>query len=120
MRASLSAPGLFVPVERDGRVLVDGGVADNLPIDVARTMDVDVLIVVNVGAPLFARDRLGSATAISNQMLSILIRRDATRQLETLAAVGYPHQPTSWATPHRLTSESCPGRWLPVPTRRRT
>ncbi len=86
MRASLSAPGLFVPVERDGRVLVDGGVADNLPIDVARTMDVDILIVVNVGAPLFARDRLGSATAISNQMLSILIRRDATRQLETLGA----------------------------------
>ncbi len=84
MRASLSAPGLFVPVERDGRVLVDGGVADNLPIDVARTMDVDILIVVNVGSPLFARDRLGNATAISNQMLSILIRRDATRQLATL------------------------------------
>ena len=69
MRASLSAPGLFVPVERNGRVLVDGGVADNLPIDVARTMNVDVLIVVDVGAPLYARDRLGSATAISNQML---------------------------------------------------
>ncbi|HEY6457423.1 MAG TPA: patatin-like phospholipase family protein [Steroidobacteraceae bacterium] len=85
MRASLSAPGLFVPVEREGRVLVDGGIADNLPIDVARAMNVDVLIVVDVGAPLFARDRLGSATAISNQMLSILIRRDATRQLETLA-----------------------------------
>jgi NTE family protein len=85
MRASLSAPGLFVPVERDGQVLVDGGIADNLPIDVARAMNVDVLIVVDVGAPLFARDRLGSATTISNQMLSILIRRDATRQLETLA-----------------------------------
>jgi NTE family protein len=39
---------------------------------------------VNVGAPLFTRDRLGSATALSNQMLAILIRRDATRQLETL------------------------------------
>ena len=85
MHASLSAPGLFVPVERDGRVLVDGGVADNLPIDVARTLGVDVLIVVDVGAPLYARDRLGSATAISNQMLSILIRRDATRQLGTLS-----------------------------------
>ena len=85
MRASLSAPGLFVPVEREGRVLVDGGIADNLPIDVARTLDVDILIVVDVGAPLYARERLGSATAISNQMLSILIRRDATRQLQTLA-----------------------------------
>jgi NTE family protein len=85
MRASLSAPGLFVPVERDGQVLVDGGIADNLPIDVARAMNVDVLIVVDVGAPLFARDRLGSATTISNQMLSILIRRDATRQMQTLS-----------------------------------
>jgi NTE family protein len=84
MRASLSAPGLFVPVERGGQVLVDGGIADNLPIDVARAMNVDVLIVVDVGAPLFARDRLGTATAISNQMLSILIRRDATRQMQTL------------------------------------
>ena len=84
MRASLSAPGLFVPVDREGRVLVDGGVADNLPIDVARAMNVDILIVVDTGAPLYARDRLGSATAISNQMLSILIRRDAQRQLASL------------------------------------
>ena len=84
VRASMSAPGVFVPVEHDGQVLVDGGIADNLPIDVARQMGVDVLIVVDVGAPLFSRDRLGSATTISNQMLSILIRRDAQRQLATL------------------------------------
>ncbi|HEV2703774.1 MAG TPA: patatin-like phospholipase family protein [Steroidobacteraceae bacterium] len=84
MRASLSAPGLFVPVERDGQELVDGGIADNLPIDVARAMNVDVLIVVDVGAPLSTRERLGSATAIFNQMLAILIRRDATRQMATL------------------------------------
>lgn len=84
MRASLSAPGVFVPVERDGQVLVDGGLADNLPINVAREMNVDILIVVDVGAPLYTRERLGSATTISNQMLSILIRRDATRQLATL------------------------------------
>jgi NTE family protein len=84
MRASLSAPGVFVPAERDGRVLVDGGIADNLPIDVARKLNVDILIVVDVGAPLYARERLGSATTISNQMLSILIRRDSTRQLATL------------------------------------
>ncbi|HTY50975.1 MAG TPA: patatin-like phospholipase family protein [Steroidobacteraceae bacterium] len=86
MRASLSAPGVFVPVERDNKVLVDGGLADNLPVDVARTMGVDVLIVVDVGAPLFGRERLGSATAISNQMLTILIRRDMQRQLASLTA----------------------------------
>ncbi len=52
MRASLSAPGVFSPVERDGRLLVDGGLSENLPIDVVRAMNVDVLIVVDVGFPL--------------------------------------------------------------------
>src|SRR5580700_1725015 len=86
MRASLSAPGVFSPVEREGRVLVDGGIAENLPIDVARTMNVDVLIVVDVGFPLYTRERLGTATTISNQMLAILIRRDSQRQLATLTS----------------------------------
>lgn len=80
MRASLSAPGLFIPVERDGRLLVDGGLAENLPVDVARAMNVDVLIVVDVGAPLLTRARLDSVPVISNQMLAILIRRDSQRQ----------------------------------------
>ena len=84
MRASLSAPGVFTPVEREGRLLVDGGVADNVPVDVARTMGVDVLIVVDVGSPLLPRQELTSAPVISNQVLSILIQRNAQAQLETL------------------------------------
>jgi NTE family protein len=84
MRASLSAPGVFAPVERGGRLLVDGGVSDNLPVDVARAMGVDVLIVVDVGFPLLPRSKLTSVTAISNQMLAILIRRKAERELTRL------------------------------------
>ncbi|HTW39073.1 MAG TPA: patatin-like phospholipase family protein [Steroidobacteraceae bacterium] len=84
MRASLSAPGVFSPVEREGRLLVDGGIAENLPIDVAREMHVDVLIVVDVGLPLSPRAQLVGPAAISNQMLSILIRRESQRQLATL------------------------------------
>ncbi len=80
MHASLSAPGVFSPVERDGRLLVDGGLSENLPIDVVRAMNVDVLIVVDVGFPLLTRDKLTSAPVISNQMLAILVRRDAERQ----------------------------------------
>ena len=56
----MSAPGVFAPVERDGRLLVDGGMVENLPIDVARSMHVDVLIVVDAGFPLQTRDRLNS------------------------------------------------------------
>ncbi|MEP7312199.1 MAG: patatin-like phospholipase family protein [Pseudomonadota bacterium] len=84
IRASVSAPGLFTPVESEGRVLVDGGIAENLPIDVARSMDVDLLIVVDVGFPLAKRERLASVASISNQMLAILIRRDSERQRATL------------------------------------
>jgi NTE family protein len=86
MRASLSAPGVFSPVEREGRMLVDGGLAENLPVDVVRAMGVDVLIVVDVGFPLLKRDKLNSAPVISNQMLAILVRRDSDRQRATLTA----------------------------------
>ena len=75
MRASLSAPGVFAPVERGGRMLVDGGISDNVPVDVARAMGVDVLIVVDAGFPLLPRKKLTSVGAISNQMLAILMRR---------------------------------------------
>jgi NTE family protein len=86
MRASLAAPGVFAPVEIDGRLLVDGGLANNLPVDVAQAMNVDVLIVVDVGFPLRKRDTLDSVTTISNQMLSILIRRGSDTQRARLDA----------------------------------
>ncbi|MGC4028412.1 MAG: patatin-like phospholipase family protein [Steroidobacteraceae bacterium] len=84
IRASLSAPGIFAPVERDGRLLVDGGIADNLPVRIAREMGVDVLIVVDVGFTLVGRDRLDSVAGVSNQMLAILIRRESDRERATL------------------------------------
>jgi NTE family protein len=84
MRASISAPGVFAPVDLHGRPLVDGGLADNLPIDVARDMGADILIVSDVSFPLLPRDRLDSALSISNQMLAILVRRESDRQKATL------------------------------------
>jgi len=48
LRASMSIPALFAPVEIDGRLLVDGGVANNLPIDIARQMGADIVIVVDI------------------------------------------------------------------------
>jgi NTE family protein len=84
MRASISAPGVFAPVETQGRVLVDGGLAENLPIDVAREMHADILIVSDVSFPLQSRSQLDTALSISNQMLAILVRKDADRQRATL------------------------------------
>jgi NTE family protein len=94
MRASMSAPGVFSPVERDGHLLVDGGVVENLPIDVAKAMGVDILIVVDVGAPLLKRDKLSSAPVISNQMLAILIQHNSREQLAKLTTKDVLIEPT--------------------------
>ena len=86
MRASISAPGVFAPVDYQGRLLVDGGLAENLPIDIARAMNPDILIVSDVSFPLQSRKRLESALSISNQMLAILVRKDSDRQKAGLTA----------------------------------
>jgi NTE family protein len=51
VRASCSIPGIVVPVEIDGRLLVDGGVTNNLPISVVHDLGADVVIAVGLGAP---------------------------------------------------------------------
>jgi NTE family protein len=93
LRASMAAPGVFTPVERDGRLLVDGGLVENLPIEVARAMHVDVLIVVDAGLPLRTRDHLDSLGSVSNQALAIMVRRDVERQRATLGGEDILLQP---------------------------
>jgi len=93
MRASISAPGVFAPVDYQGHLLVDGGLAENLPIDVARSMHADVIIVSDVSSPLLNRGELDSAITISNQMLAILVRKDSDRQKSTLTAEDVLIQP---------------------------
>ena len=93
MRASLSAPGVFSPVDAEGRMLVDGGLSSNLPIDVAREMGVDILIVVDCGFPLLERGKLDSVATVSNQMLAILIRHNTAEQRKTLKDTRRGHRP---------------------------
>jgi NTE family protein len=86
LRASMSVPGIFAPVEYRNQVLVDGGLAENLPIDVARSMGVDLLIVSDADYPLQPLKNLDSLPRITNQMIGILMRKDSNRQLRTLGA----------------------------------
>jgi len=84
IRASMSVPGVFAPVLIDNRLLVDGGLVGNLPVDVMQAMDVDVIIAVDVEFPLYSREELESALTISEQMLTILIRKETLRQVDRL------------------------------------
>ncbi len=84
MRASMSLPGILVPVEWHGRTLVDGGITDNLPVDVARSMGVDRIIAVDISTPLFTKDELKSALDILNQVSTMLTRSTTEAQIATL------------------------------------
>jgi NTE family protein len=84
LRASMSAPGVLAPVDIGGRLLVDGGLVDNLPVDLARQMGVDVIIAVDVSFPLSRRDGLETPFDVTNQMIGIMVRRGTASSLAML------------------------------------
>jgi len=85
MRASMSIPSALVPVRLDGKLLVDGGVSNNLPIDVVRKLcHPDVIIAVDVGAPLAPTNELNSVLSVTNQLTTILTVRNVIEQIRTL------------------------------------
>lgn len=84
IRASMSVPGVFAPVPINDRLLVDGGLVGNLAVNVMQEMDVDIIIAVNVEFPLYDVDELTSPLAISEQMLTMLMRKETLRQIESL------------------------------------
>jgi NTE family protein len=84
MRASMSIPTAFAPVELDGKVLVDGFVSDNLPIDVARKLCGDHIIAVDIATPLEPGEKLGSFLSILGQLTGIMTQQNTARQKATL------------------------------------
>lgn len=84
MRASMAIPGAIAPVTIDGRLLVDGGIVNNLPIDVVRKLCADVVIAVNIGTPPLKRDEITSALSISAQLINLLGKASVDRQLASL------------------------------------
>ncbi|MHA6196637.1 patatin-like phospholipase family protein [Pseudomonas wadenswilerensis] len=84
IRASMSIPAVFAPVELDGRLLVDGGMVDNIPLDIVREMGVDLAIVVDIGTPLRNRKQLGTVVDVLNQSITLMTRRNSEEQLAAL------------------------------------
>jgi NTE family protein len=77
MRSSMSIPGLFEPWKKDGRLLVDGGIVDNMPVDLARGMGADIVIAVECRTQA-AKDpaRLNTSLAITTQTLALYIEEN--------------------------------------------
>jgi NTE family protein len=70
MRASMSIPGVFVPMEIDGRMYIDGGVANNFPTDEAKRLGAKNIIGIDVRAPLRKQDNIRSFFAVIEQSIS--------------------------------------------------
>jgi NTE family protein len=76
VRASMAVPSAFSPVQAGGRLLVDGGLTRNMPVDVVRDLCADVVIAIDISGPLLKRDELGSVFGIAGQMVGILMERN--------------------------------------------
>ncbi|OWQ47739.1 hypothetical protein CDL60_10080 [Roseateles noduli] len=86
LRSSMSVPGVFAPVEWEDRILGDGGLVNNLPVDVAREMGATRLIAVNVGTPVGGRDTLNSLLGLTAQMINILTEQNVQRSIASMSA----------------------------------
>ena len=84
MSASMAVPAFLAPVNIDGNMYVDGGVTNNLPVDVAKAMGADVVIAVDVGTPLAAKEELQSLLDITGQLTTMLTRTNADRRRDLL------------------------------------
>ena len=84
MRASMAFPGLFSPVELEGRLLVDGGVAENFPVMTARKAGAEVLVAVNIGTPPAGKEQLTSLTKILNQVTSAATARNVKESKDAI------------------------------------
>lgn len=81
LRATISIPGIFAPVPYQGRLLADGGLVNNLPVDVAREMGARRTIAVFVGGRLTGYRGLESPTDILGRAVEILTRQNVDRNL---------------------------------------
>ncbi|NWH08211.1 MAG: patatin-like phospholipase family protein [Alphaproteobacteria bacterium] len=81
IRASFSVPGVFAPMPYDNRLLVDGGMAMNIPVEVALAEGADIVIVVRLNNTLKTKDEIKTALDVVSQSLSLLIVQNETAQI---------------------------------------
>jgi len=85
MRASAAVPGVVEPVKIDGKLLVDGGIANNMPIDVVKAMGATIVIAVDIGSPLLSKENINNTLDVFNQLSTILTNNTTLAQKKYLS-----------------------------------
>ena len=84
MRASMSVPGVFPAFNLDGKLLVDGGLAANIPVSVAREMGADIVIAVWTPNDLLKQEQIGSVVDVLSQTVSLLILANERAEIASM------------------------------------
>lgn len=84
VRASMSVPGVYTPVVIGDRTLVDGGLANNVPISVAREMGADIVIAVDLSTPLRSARDIRDALDVMSQLSDYLTGFNSAAQVGTI------------------------------------
>ncbi|MEF3020556.1 patatin-like phospholipase family protein [Vibrio mimicus] len=84
MMASMSVPGALPPYEIDGLWLVDGGVTNNMPVDVARAMGADIIIAVDISTDYKTQEDFTNLFTVADQLSNYLVRRSTEKQSSNL------------------------------------
>ncbi|MFT6925052.1 MAG: NTE family protein [Psychromonas sp.] len=84
MRASSTVPGVVEPTVIDGRLLVDGAIVNNMPVDVVKLMGADIIIAVDIGSPLLKQEDITLPIDVLDQLSNILTINTTTRQIDLL------------------------------------
>lgn len=90
IRASSSIPGIFVPVTFDNRTLVDGGVTNNVPCDIAKAKGADIVIAVNLQRDVRNQAAAESLVDIIAQSISVMMRESSRGKLASADVVIEP------------------------------
>lgn len=82
LRATMAVPLIFTPVEMEGRLLVDGGVVDPVPVQVVKDMGADFVVAVNTSSELLTSSQIKNPFDIANQTTSIMTLERKEKELE--------------------------------------
>jgi NTE family protein len=82
LRASMAVPFAFAPVEIDGHLLADGGIVNNIPVDIVRKMGADIVLAIDISAPLETIESTSSFLTVTKQSLNVSLIQNALRSLK--------------------------------------
>ena len=82
MRASITVPLLYSPIEKDSMSMVDGGLTSNIPVDVAKDLGCDIVIAVNTTGSMRGLNDLKAPWEVADQIMTIMMQESNKQQLK--------------------------------------